>query len=360
MRVCIIGGIFDRSSEYKSKHSLTPETILADGLYRHGCRVDVFGHRSFRPALGYDVIHVHHLAQGALRVLSRDLGVPVVFTGHCGPIICGYERSITRKLAFSYAVERASTFVALSKYEESYIRQHYPRQSHVNVIPNGIPDDLFTAAARPDSPVGAGIDLLYVGQLVELKGVDTLLRALQLLNRQEPYRLKLVYQNARLEKAYLDLAVELGVAEQVQFLGIRSAQELASLYQTAHMLVLPSHAEALPSVLTEAMLCGVPVVASRVGGIPEQVDRYGELFEPGDVADLAIAIGRMVQKIRAGHVDGKLLHAYAARKFCVEDMIQSHIGLYREVAAYGARRRNWSLTAADWGINLATAAKFGR
>lgn len=360
MRVCIVGGIFDRSSEYKSKHSLTPETILADGLRRHGCQVDVFGHRSFRPAPDYDVIHVHHLAQGTLRVLSRDLGVPVVFTGHCGPIICGYERSITRKLAFSYAVARSSTFVALSQYEERYIRQRYPHQPHVDVIPNGIPADLFTAAGRPDSSAGAGIDLLYVGQLVELKGVDTLLRALQLLNRQDVYRLKLVYQNARLEKTYLDLAAELGIAEQVQFLGIRSAQELAGLYQAAHMLVLPSHAEALPSVLTEAMLCGVPVVASRVGGIPEQVDHYGEIFTPGDVTELAAAIGRMVQRIRVGSIDGQLLHAYAACKFCVEDMIQSHIDLYREVEACGARHRYWPLAVADWGINLATAAKFGR
>ena len=85
-------------------------------------------------------------------------------------------------------------------------------------------------------------------------------------------------------------ANDLGIAEHVEFVGIRGPSELAEEYHQADLLVLPSFADCLPSVVTEAFLCGTPVVAGGVCGVPEQVGPYGLAVPPGDSVALANAM----------------------------------------------------------------------
>ena len=101
------------------------------------------------------------------------------------------------------------------------------------------------------------------------------------MRRQRNVHLRLVYQNGEvLETVYQRMVEELGIGQDVEFVGILGPAELAEEYQRADVLVLPSLAECLPSVVTEALLSGTPVVASAVGGIPEQVGEYGRVIPP--------------------------------------------------------------------------------
>jgi len=163
----------------------------------------------------------------------------------------------------------------------------------IHTIPNGIPADVFRAAGdlekRPDK---VRDEVLYVGQLIECKGVNVLLDAMQRLRRQRDVHLRLVYHNAQLEAELRRQARDLGLAEHVEFVGILGPRELAEEYHQADLLVLPSFAEGLPVVIMEAMALRRPVISTFVAGIPELVvpGEHGWLIPAGDVEALASAM----------------------------------------------------------------------
>ncbi len=360
MNICLVGGIFDRPEAVRSKQLVTPETVLLEGFRKAGVRVHAVGHAGFQPSDEYDVVHVHHFGRAALKMAASGTRAHTVFTGHNGMIATGWERSRLRRYTFQYVVDRSDAIVALSRAEARYFGG-VTRPDKVHVIPNGIPADVFRAtgdlAKRPDT---TRYDLLYVGQLIECKGVGVLLDAMPRLRRARDVRLRLVYHNAELEAALRQQARELGVAEHVQFVGIRGPRELAEEYHRADALVLPSFAECLPSVVTEALLCGTPVVAAAVCGVPEQVGPHGLTVPPGDAEALADAIERVLAERPRWQARAGQMRAYAAETFRPETMVAQHLALYRallERSREPARRRAAWL---DPAMRLAVEVYWGR
>ena len=164
-----------------------------------------------------------------------------------------------------------------------------------------------------------------------MKGVDVLLKALEILAPRCRFELQLVYQNSHMELAYREQAARSGLADRVHFLGLKSAQELAALYRAADLLVLPSHGEALPAVINEALMCGLPVVATRVGGILDQVGPHGYLVRPGDPAALADTIARALVDVAGGCIRHAEISRYATERFSVEAMVEGHLALYQRL-----------------------------
>lgn len=360
MNICLVGGIFDRPEAVRSGQRVTPETVLLDGLRRAGVRVHAVGHAAFQPADEYDIVHVHHFGRAALKMAASGSRAHTVFTGHNGMIATGWEHSRLRRYTFQYVVDRADAIVALSRAEARYFAR-VTRPGKVHTIPNGIPADVFRAAGdvakRADE---TRYDLLYVGQLIACKGVDVLLDAMPRLRRHRDVRLRLVYHNAELEPALRRRARKLGVAEHVQFVGIRGPRELAEEYHQADALVLPSFAECLPSVVTEALLCGTPVVAAAVGGVPEQVGPYGLTVRPGDAGALAAAIERVLSERPRWRARAGQMRAYAEDTFRPETMVAQHLTLYRGLIE---RRREPARRRAAWldpAMRLAVEVYWGR
>lgn len=345
MKVCLVGGIFDRPEAVRSKQLVTPETVLLDGLRAAGVTVHAVGHAGFQPSDDYDIVHVHHFGRAALKMAASRCRARGVFTGHNGLIPTGWERSRLRRYAFQYVVDKAEAYIALSRAEARYYAG-VTSADKIHTIPNGIPAEVFRAAGglrkRADK---ARYDVLYVGQLIECKGVDVLLEALQRLRGRHPVHLRLVYHNAQLEAALRRRARELGIAEHVEFVGIRGPGELAEEYHQADLLVLPSFAECLPSVVTEALLCGTPVVAGGVCGVPEQIGPYGLAVPPGDSGALATAMETVLADRRRWQGLAAEMRAYAERTFKPETMVARHLALYRDLisgrAAPARRRAAW-------------------
>ncbi|HKI18675.1 MAG TPA: glycosyltransferase family 4 protein [Isosphaeraceae bacterium] len=337
LRVCIVGGIFDKPDDYRRLHQYTPETILAQGLAERGVDVAVSGHRGFVPLDHYDIVHVHHLGKAALAMASASTRSMFIYTGHDGRLINGYTASRKRKLATGFITARADAIVALSDFESSLMQAaalSYARKWVT--IPNGIPTDIFYAPQSSDNPQpGWPPRLLFVGQLIPLKGLHVLLEAVKLLTLRTDVELRLVYHNDQHEPRYRDMATCLGITDKVHFLGIKSPGELAEIYRSADLLVLPSFAEALPSVITEAMMCGLPIVATQVGGIPDQVGPHGYLVRPGDAAGLAAAIGRALGDIARRGAPRAEISRYATERFSIAAMVQSHLELYRSLLENG-------------------------
>ena len=260
----------------------------------------------------FDLVHVHwplpHVVPGwAARHAG---GIPLVITFH------GVEVTFARNAPLPFlvpflrrAIRSADAVTANSTYTAGMIRQLYDRP--VAIVPFGTtlpeaddpPGD--PSAERSPAPAaqdpGARPDILFVGRLVERKGVQHLLDAMPALVRDHRAQLSVVGEGP-MRPALERRAAELGLQDDVTFTGFVPADDLARRFATCSAFALPAvydakgDVEGLGVVLVEALSQGRPVVASDAGGIPDIVihDRTGLLVPPGDPAALSAALGRVL------------------------------------------------------------------
>jgi glycosyltransferase involved in cell wall biosynthesis len=176
-----------------------------------------------------------------------------------------------------------------------------PRRPIV-VVPNGADAEVFlpreagVARRRIGIPEDGPV-ISYVGKLVPRKGVDTLIEAMGILSAREGGAPRLVMAGiGGMREGLEERAAELGVADRITWLGKVPHDDVGWVMSTGDVFVLPSLSEGLPTVVCEAMACGLPVVATAVDGTPEIVDdpATGLLVQPHDAQGLAAALGRVL------------------------------------------------------------------
>ncbi len=174
------------------------------------------------------------------------------------------------------------------------------RGTTIDVIPNGVDTRLFRPGNGTATP-----DLLFVGRLIERKGVEFLLRAFGDLARQHA-AVTLEIAGDGPEKAPLQaLARQLGVAERVSFLGHLDRSALAERYRRAAVFVLPAMRDAMPNAALEAMASGLALVVTP-GGAGDLVEGNGFVIPPRDPNAIREAVGRYL-------ADRELLAAHRER-----------------------------------------------
>lgn len=167
----------------------------------------------------------------------------------------------------------------------------------------------------------------FVGRLDKEKGVETLIKAFALLQKNiANTRLliagKPVNQGEEYNRSLVQLAVALGIEKLVDFLG--HFTNTTSIYQVSDVSVLPSiWSEPFPRAIIESMACGTPVIASRIGGIPEFLTGkfHTHLFEPGDERDLANTLSQILTWRDTNPELGKKCHLYVQSNFTIEKMV---------------------------------------
>jgi glycosyltransferase involved in cell wall biosynthesis len=255
--------------------------------------------RQLARAKRYDIIHVHWPMPMALLGWAARRGhrAPMVTTFY------GIElRWVQSRLPFlrwlvRWAARSSAQAVAISTYTARELRKFV--DVPVEVIP-------YTAELAPPETSARAQNgersILFVGRLIERKGVAHLVRALGTVRRTVPARLVVVGDGP--ERGTLErLAAATGVAPHVDFRGRVSDEELRQAYASADVFVLPSvldqrqDTEGLGVVLLEAMNYGVPVVASNIGGITDivQHESTGLLVPPGDEHALASALTQLLR-----------------------------------------------------------------
>ena len=178
-------------------------------------------------------------------------------------------------------------------------------------------------------PVEDAQDIVYAGVLIPRKGVHHLLTAFSRLDRPRA-QLYLVGhpENAVYAEQLRQQAEDLGIIDRVQFVGNVSQQGLADYFAKSRVMVLPSLSEGLGRVVVEAMLLGLPVIGSRVGGIPDMITDgdNGFLVEPDDVDSLAEAL----QKIYSADVKtmGDSAQDFAREFFSPEQYVAGYRQLF--------------------------------
>jgi len=241
---------------------------------------------------------------GAIGAAAAVLtGRPLVLYAH-GSDICVYaERSAAYRALTRWVLGRARhVFAASRDIEDRLIRRLGVPPERVSVVPCGVDTAVFHPAAGPEDDApdsGDPLRLLFVGDLVPPKGVVELVAAvLDLRAKGAALTLDLVGDGPlrpELEARVAAAGEGDSVRGAVTFLGTLPRAAVADRMRAAHCLVLPSHNEGTPVSVMEALTCGVPVVATRVGGIPDLVTdgADGLLVPPRDPDALAAALSRL-------------------------------------------------------------------
>ncbi len=192
----------------------------------------------------------------------------------------------------------------------------------ITVAVNGVDTDFFqpNPNGRPPGPPV----LLSVARLVPDKDHDTLLKAFAHVSPHHPDAQLWLVGNGPRREVLEQQARNLGLAARVKFMP--PEHDLRPLYQRADLFVLSSRAEALPNVILEAMAAGLPVVATRVGGVPEAVvpEATGLLVSPGDDAGLAAALGRLLDDPEARRAMGRQARGRVLGHFSFPAMVSRH------------------------------------
>jgi glycosyltransferase involved in cell wall biosynthesis len=286
-------------------------------------------------AIRPDVVHAQ--GAGVEGYLALRMGFPSVITFHGMIGIDATYRtrrverirlSLQSRVTERYCAMHADHAILISPYVEQMFGSLLGGGKHH--IPNPIGDQYYLPTRRELSG-----RILFAGRLIPLKGVTVLVRALAEVRKERECRLVLAGSLGDTEyvASLRGLAQELNVAEAVEFRGLLSESELLQEFETASLVVLPSFQENAPMVIEQAMAAGVPVIASRVGGVPNIVQdgESGLLVEPGSVDELAAAITRLLESpgLRACMAANA---RQLAERFRALDVARRTLEVYREAA----------------------------
>ncbi len=207
----------------------------------------------------------------------------------------------------------------------------------VTVILNGVDQEFFQSPRG--APAGPPI-ILSVGRLEPAKDQHTLIEAFRLVAADHPEAQLWLVGNGSRREELISLVARYDLAGRVQVL--RGRPNLRPLFQEAAVFALSSLEEGLPNVVLEAMVAGLPVVATRVGGLPEVVrpGRTGWLVPPGDVPALAAALSHLLADPETSQAFGRAGREQAVRDFSLASMVRSHEEIFMSlVQRRGGRDR---------------------
>ncbi|MEM0129414.1 MAG: glycosyltransferase family 4 protein [Thermoplasmata archaeon] len=303
-----------------------------------------------RPGL----VHVHTYGTdqvAAARRHRRRLGTPYVLSAHFHPVWSIMGGWLRHRLRAFYdrriggpGLSDASVLLVQSREEERLMRALGAPMPPVRIVPPG------HTPLGPPGPPGEfarrfglrGPYAIFVGRLAPNKGLLPLVEGFHRLAAEDPEASLVVVGDDGGAGAALDAAVRrFGLGERVRRVGhVDDEGLLAGGIRDARCLVLPSEYEAFGLVLLDALALGTPVVASRVGGIPEFVEdgRAGLLVPPADGRALGEALVRLWQDPARAAAWGRYGREEVAPRYTWEALVDRLEGIYREVLAGGPAR----------------------
>lgn len=192
------------------------------------------------------------------------------------------------------AIWKRAKFRTVCSKELARLGQKADPDSEFLVIPNGVQTDRFKPIERSPNPK---VRILFIGRLIPRKGFQRVISALPAVKQKTnaPFEVEVVGTGAHREKLD-ETAQQLKVSDLIRYVGTVPYDELEKSYQYADIFVLTSLSEGMPSVILEAMGCGLPVIASNVGGNNELIEEgeNGYLVEGDDIDKLADNLAQLI------------------------------------------------------------------
>lgn len=246
------------------------------------------GMRDFaaRDGVRYDVLHSHYWLSGWVAEQLRqtwDVGHVAMFhtLGEAKNRSHLSEHEPLRRIDAERAIAAAADrIVCASRHEKDLLISLYNADpARVAVVPCGVDLDRFRPLGKDQARQALGLRqddriILFVGRIEPLKGIDILIGAAAQLEDQPDFHVLIVGGDKRAQREVRelrDLAAGLGIGDHICFVGAVDHEQLPLFYNAADVCVVPSYYESFGMVAVEAMACGTPVVASRVGGLATTV-----------------------------------------------------------------------------------------
>ncbi|MDO4545645.1 MAG: glycosyltransferase family 4 protein [Bacillota bacterium] len=289
---------------------------------------------SFKP----DLIHGQHI--WCLSWLAAGLGIPSVITAH-GTDLMGYDKWPQFRKYAEEAVEKCSRILAISRDNMQAALERFPQaEGKITLLSNGYNEDVFYremvnkegTLEQNGVPYKGEKLVLFAGKLTAFKGVDTLLRAVKLYEEQQPGKIITMIAGSGQEEKMLKELQQTLQLKSLYFLGHKNQAELRKLYNMADVFAMPSRKEPFGLVALEAMACGLPVVASNEGGLPEFVnEKVGALVPADDPSVLCTAILNELDRSEADPKRKDLISEYARSDYTQSQFIIKLEKIYEEL-----------------------------
>jgi glycosyltransferase involved in cell wall biosynthesis len=290
-----------------------------------------------------DIVHTHMFRANVPGViLARLARVPVVVSHEHGSDL--YGQGVRRVLNANIVGRLSDTVLAVSRWDrDRLIEQDGMPADRVQVLPNGIlplpaaTGDIRDQLASREVPlVGA------LGRLDSVKGYDDLIRAVGILRDQgTPVRCVIAGVGGD-EPRLTALIAELALGQDVELLGLRD--DVPSLLEAFDVAVMSSHSEGAPLAIIEYMAAGLPILATRVGGIPELIQdgEHGLLVAPRNPAALAAGLARLLAEPALARRLGQAARARQRAEYDLERTVRRLEALYLALYDSEHRRRRGS------------------
>jgi glycosyltransferase involved in cell wall biosynthesis len=281
--------------------------------------------------LAPDVLHGHGAKGAALvRLAPNVTGKVRAYTPHGGSLVYspgtvsgGFYRTLERLLNF-----RTDLFLFESTYAADLFRDKIdsPR-GMVRVVRNGV----SSAEFDPVVVQSDATDFVCVGELRPVKAIDILIEAIAILKQSGHPVTATVVGEGPDEAKLKALVRERGLVDEVRFVGFQPARVAFSM---GRMLVIPSRAESLPYVVLEATAAGLPVIGTKVGGVPEIFGPDSDsLVPPDDIPALVTAMRAATIDPTAANGVAQHIRARVRAEFSVDRMVDGGLAAYREALA---------------------------
>ncbi|MDF2962708.1 MAG: glycosyltransferase, group 1 family protein [Paenibacillus sp.] len=281
----------------------------------------------------YDLIHAHHpIAALVMKQLFPD--TPILMTIHSSfekeLMLNGKIKENGPEHAFLTSIyreleERVDQLITVSNSFKQYLSDYVQEPDRIGVIPNGFDEKRF----RPVPHENKIPQLITVCRLVPAKGIDTLLLACaELKKRGHSFVLHLI-GDGPIRPELEQMAIELNIYEEIIFYGYMLHPE--DFMPFFDVFVLPSRAESFGSVFAEAALCGLALVGTNVGGIPEQIvhGQNGLLVPVDDVPALAGALEKVIGDPTYRYNLGRVAWDKAQNAYSMSRVVQQLKSVYR-------------------------------
>ncbi len=301
--------------------------------------------------LSFDVIQCHDwMTVLAGAALARRSGKPLVYNVHL-PQLHPPSRTIE-----DLGLIHADVVIVNSRAVKAELRARGLPIRRLEVIPNGVDLKFYQP---PSGMARKNGSILFVGRLVPQKGIDVLLRAFGAVLRRLPEARLVVAGDGELQIYFERLTRRLGFPHRVSFESWQTGSSLLRLYHEAQVVVVPSWYEPFGIVALEAMACGCPVIASRVGGLEEIVEdrKQGYLVPRGDHLALAARLTNLLRDERKRKAMGRAARA-RARLFSWKSAAAQTADVFR--TARRARRAARAEAAAERALGSMGSRKLSK
>lgn len=288
---------------------------------------------NFKP----DIIHAQHL--WITPYIASKTNIPYVVTAH-GTDLKGFVKD---ERYHKYALEGAhgaKKIITISKQVDREVSELYKiDEDKKQIIMNGYDEGLFMPLSIDKKQILKEFGITneydkivsFAGKLTHFKGVDVLLKAAKIYEREMNYRVAtIIAGNGELYDELSGLKNQLGL-KSIYFLGHVNQEQLVKLYNIADVSTVPSRTEPFGLVAIEALACGTPVVGTNQGGLPDFInDSVGKLVPVDDDLELAEAIVYELTRLDKKERDQNC-HKYARENYSWKHSIKEVESLYKDV-----------------------------